>query len=83
MTNIAVVADDLARIANMLPVMTTKTTIEIKMPDVVRVSLPVCLHFREEIGLKDPVEFSRRRFDNVDFAGVNVRILLHVKLIEA
>ena len=59
MANIAVVSNDLASTAHVLTVVATKTTIEIKMSDVVRVSLPVSLHFGEKIGAKDSLEFGR------------------------
>ena len=82
MANIAVVADDFATTAHVLAVVTTKTTIEIKMADVVRVSLPVSLHFREEIGLEDSLDFSHRPFNDIRVLSVNIRILLRIELIE-
>ena len=83
MANIAVVADDFATTTHVLAVVTTKTTIEIKMADVVRVSLPVSLHFREEIGLEDSLDFSHRSFNDIRVLSVNIRILLHIELIES
>ena len=75
-TYIAVVADDLARVANVLAVMTTKTATEVKMADVVRMGLPVGPHLREEIGFKDPLQLGGRCFDVVAFFRMNVRIVV-------
>ena len=82
MTDIAVVADDFARVADVLAVMTTKTTVEIKMSDVVGMSLPVGLHLREKIRSKDPLKFGGRCLDVVASLGMKIRIVLGIKLIE-
>ena len=83
MTDIAVVADDFARVADVLAVMTAKTTVEIEMPDVVWMSLPVGPHLREKIGLKDPLQLGGRGLDVVTSLGMKIRIVLGVKLIES
>ena len=73
-TDIAIAATDLARVAHVLAVMTTKTATEIKMSDVVRMSLPIGPHFGEEIGSKDSLELVRRGFDVVTSFRENIRI---------
>ena len=50
-TDIAVVADHFARVANVLTIVTAETTREIEMTDVVWMGLPVGLHLGKEIGL--------------------------------
>ena len=49
--NIAVTGDDLSGIADMLAVMATEAPGKIHMPDIVRMRLPVGLHFGEKVGL--------------------------------
>ena len=83
MTDIAVVADHLARVADVLAVMTTKTTTEIKMADVIRMSLPVGPHLGEKISSKDSLQLGGRCLDVVASLRVKIWIVLRVKLIEA
>src|SRR6185369_1018608 len=81
-TDIAVISNYLSGIAHMLTVMATKTAVEIKMADVVRMSLPVSPHFRKEIGAKDPLQLVGRCFYVVAFIRMQVRILFRVKLVQ-
>ena len=51
--DVAIVADDFARVAFVLAIMTTETTGRDQMTDVVRMRLPVSFHLRKEVGLVD------------------------------
>ena len=55
MADVAIVSDYLAGIAFVLAIVTTETTRRSQVTDVVWMSLPVSLHFREEISLEDPL----------------------------
>src|SRR5882724_988112 len=57
-TDIAVVGDHFAVVADMLAVMTTEATRRIQMADVVEMCLPISFHLRKKIGLKDALDFS-------------------------
>jgi len=59
----AVVADHFARVADVLAIVTAKTPREIKMTNIVRMRLPIGLHFRKEICAKDSLDFGNRAFD--------------------
>ena len=83
MTDIAVVRDHLAVFTHVLAVVTTKATSEIKVPDVVRVRLPIGLHLREEISLEHALHFSDGVIDELAFLRVDVRIILTVKIVQA
>jgi hypothetical protein len=80
--DIAIVADDLARVTNVLTVMTTKTATEVQMADVIRMSLPVGPHFREKIGSKEPLQLGDRCFHVRASFRMHVRVVLRVKLLE-
>jgi hypothetical protein len=57
MTDVAVRPYGFAGIANVFTVVAPKTPYRVIVADVVRVSGPISLHFRKEIGLKDPLQF--------------------------
>ncbi|MDT4954380.1 MAG: hypothetical protein QOJ02_2518, partial [Acidobacteriota bacterium] len=82
-TGVAVVADDLPGIALVLTVVAAETALRIEVAYVVRVSLPVGLHLREEIGLVDALDFTDRHFDGVSLLCVNIRVASAVKTIKA
>ena len=63
MADSAIVADHFARVADVLAIVTAKTPREIKMTDIVRMRLPIGLHFRKKIGAKDSLDFGNRTFD--------------------
>ena len=63
MTDRAVVADYFARVADVLAIVTAKTPREIKMTDIVRMRLPIGLHFRKKIRAKDSLDFANPTFD--------------------
>ena len=56
MTDVAVVRDDFAGVANVFAVVATEAAGEIKVTDVIRVGLPVGLHLGEEVGAKDSLD---------------------------
>ena len=51
--DVAVVADDLASVAHVLTIVTAEATGRVQMADIIRMRLPIRLHFREEVSLKD------------------------------
>ena len=57
-TEITVVAYHLSGVTNVLAVVATETTGEIEVADIVRVRLPVSLHRRERVGLKDSLNLT-------------------------
>ena len=59
-TDVAVVADHLARIALVLTIVATETTGRNQVADVVWVSLPISLHFRKEVSLVDALDLFDR-----------------------
>ena len=61
--DVAIIPDELACIANMLTIMAAKTARGIKMSDVIRVRLPISLHLRKEVGLKDTLNLFRAGLD--------------------
>ena len=63
MAGVAVAADELARVAHVLAVVAAEAAGGIEVADVVRVRLPVGLHFREEVGLVDALDFADGPFD--------------------
>src|SRR5216683_1094877 len=54
---VAVVVDNFAGVADVLAVVTAEAAREIKMTDVVWVSLPVGLHLGKKVSLKDALNF--------------------------
>ena len=81
--DVAVIPDDLAGIAYMLAIMTAETTGRIKMSDVVRMRLPISLHFGKEIGLKDALNLPGARLYRLVLAGIKIRIIAAVELVHA
>ena len=53
------------------------------MPDIVRVRLPIRLHLRKEISLKDALYFGDRAIDGLTLLCVNLGIVLAVELCDA
>ena len=83
MADVAIVANQPTRVTNVLAVMTTKTAAEIKMADVIWMSLPVGPHFREKIGSKDPLKLGDRCFHVAASFRMNIRVVLRIKLFQA
>ena len=63
--DVAVIRNDLACLANMLPVMTAETALRIKVSGVVRMGLPIGPHLGKEIILKYALQFLNRLFDHI------------------
>ena len=57
MADVAIIPDHFARVANMLTIMTAETSRRIKMADVIRMRLPICLHLREKVRLENALNF--------------------------
>ena len=57
-TDVAVVRDHLSVVTHVFTVMTTKAAGEIKMPDVIRMRLPIGFHLREKVSLENSLHFS-------------------------
>ena len=83
MTDVAIVANHFSRVADVLAVMTTKTTGRVKMSDIVRMSGPVGLHLREKVGLEDALRFADCCFYRVSFLRVQLAVAGSVKTIQA
>src|SRR5689334_11230364 len=83
MTDVAVIGDDLSVFAYVVAVVTTETTREIQMADIVRVRLPIRLHLRKEISLKDALHFGDRAIDGLTLLRINIGIVLAIELGEA
>ena len=73
---VAILADNLAVLADMIAIMAAETSLEIEMPDVVGMSLPVHLHVGEKCSAIDALQFRNGAVDAVGFAGGDLRILL-------
>ena len=82
MTNVAVVADDFAAIADVLAVMTTKTTGRIEMSNVVRMRLPVCFHLREKVRLKNALNLFDARLDRLVLTCIEIGVIGPIELIQ-
>ena len=82
MAGIAVVRDDFAGFANVLAVVAAKAAGEIEVTDVVRMRLPIGLHFREEIGLKDALHFGDGGFDQRLLLRVQRGIVASIEVIQ-
>lgn len=72
---VAIVADDLAGGALMLAVVAAEAALRIEVADVVRVRLPVRLHFGKEVGLVNALHFADRPFDGIASARVHVAVV--------
>src|SRR5262250_1187550 len=82
-TDVAVVADDLAAVADVLAVVTAEATGKVKMSNVVRMRLPVGLHLRKEISLENALNFGDSGVDRWSFVRVNVRVVRAIEIIQA
>ena len=82
-THVAIVRDYLAVVAHVFAIMTTEATVEIKMSDVIRMGLPVGLHLREKIRLKNSLDLFHRAIDRGALLRVDVRIFRAIELIQA
>ena len=61
--DVAIVADDLAAVADMFTIVAAEASREMKMPDIVWVGLPVSLHLWEKVSLENALGFRDRSFD--------------------
>ena len=59
-TETAVFADDAPCLTHVLAVVTAEAALKVEVADIVRVRLPVGLHFGEGVGLEDALHLSRR-----------------------
>src|SRR6185295_4866134 len=64
-TDGAIVRDYFSRIANMLPVVTTEAAGRIEVAYIVRVSFPVSLHLRKEIGFVYTLRLADRPLNHI------------------
>ena len=78
--DVAVVGNDFAAVADVFAIVTTKAAGEIKVADVVWVSLPVGLHLRKKVSLKDPLKFGNRVLDRALLLRVQVLVVRSIKL---
>src|ERR1043166_7287026 len=78
--DVAVVANYFAVLAHVLAVMATKAAGKIKMADVVRVRLPISLHLREKISLKDSLDLFHGRVDRRVLRAINIWIIRTIKI---
>src|ERR1041384_7348662 len=82
MTDVAIVANHFSRVANVLAVMTTKTTRRVEMSDIVRMSRPIGFHLGEEVSLEDALCFADRGCYRVGFLRVQLAVVGPVKPIQ-
>lgn len=61
--DVAVSGDRFAVVADVIAVVAAEASVEIKVSDIVRVRLPVGLHFGEDVSLKDPLNLANRTLD--------------------
>lgn len=59
-TCVAIILDDFSVAADVVSIVTAKAALEIKMADIVRMSLPIGFHFRKKIGLIDSLDLGDR-----------------------
>ena len=81
-TNVAFVSDDVASFAYMLSVVTPETPGKVKVANIVRMSLPIYLHLGKGVRLKDPLDLSNAGADRTTLAGIQLRIVLLIKLVQ-
>ena len=67
MTDVAIITNHFSRVADVLAVMTTKTTGRVEVSDIVRMSGPIGFHLGEEVGLEDALCFADCGFYRVGF----------------
>ena len=79
---VAVVGNDFAGTADVLAIVTAEAAREIKMADVVWVSLPIGLHLRKKVSLKDTLNFRDRALDCGLFLQVDVFVVSLLELIQ-
>jgi hypothetical protein len=82
-TDIAVLPDNLAGRAYVLPVMAAEAPLRIEVAYVIRMSLPIRLHLRERVCSVDSLDFGNSLLDRITLAGMHVRISQAVELVEA
>ena len=80
--DVAVVRNDFAGIADVLAIVTAEAAREIEVANVVRVSLPVCLHLRKKVSLKDTLNFSHGAFDRRLLLGVHIFVVRAIELVQ-
>src|SRR5690348_18352868 len=83
MALITVLADDSAIATHVLPVVATEAAIEVVMPQIVGMGLPVHLHFGKLRVLEDLLQFGNGIADFEFLAFRNVGILALVEIINA
>lgn len=79
--DIAVIRYHFTCLANMLAVMTSETSLRIQMAGIVRMGLPIRLHFREEVVLEYPLDLSDGALDQVRILGMKVSVIGPVKFV--
>src|SRR5258708_32285489 len=83
MADVAVITNNLARIADVLTIMAAKAPLGIEVADVVWMSLPISLHLREKVSLKEALGFGNGRFDPFGLLRINIRIIRAIEIIQA
>ena len=81
--NIAIAADDFSGIAHVFAVVTTKTTREVQVADVVWMRLPIGFHLREKIRLEESLNLFNRTVHRGTLSGINVGILSLIEIIQS
>ena len=81
MADVAIVRNDFAAVADVLAVVTAEATREVKMANVVWMGLPVSLHLRKKVSLKDALNFGDRGFDHRLLLRVHVFVVRLVELV--
>ena len=62
--------------------MATETPFKIIVPNIVRVSAPVHLHLRKDIGLKNSLDLGDRDLYGISSLRINIRVVLLIKIIK-
>jgi len=82
MADVAVVANHLASVTDVLAIVTTKTSGRIEMTNIVWVSRPISSHLGKEVSLEDSLRLANGGFDPVRFLSVQLAVVGPIKSIE-
>ena len=82
MTDVAIITNQFSRVADVLAVMTTKTTGRVEVSEVIWMSGPIGFHLGEEVGLEDALRFADRGFDRVGLLRVQLAVVGSIKPVE-
>ncbi len=81
-THVAVISNDFSRLADVVAGMTSKTPRSIKVTEVVWMSLPIGLHLREKVVLKNALNFRDRALDLRVFVQVQILVARTIEFIQ-